>query len=138
MDDQVYDWYPEVKGFKGLKFTNSWNKDRPDVIKAKNLGPLGISDSIQNGLNHGGNAGYFALNLAHVMGGNPIYLLGIDMKYKGDETHFHDGYPNLDQDVIKEKRFAHMINSFTYGLGILKERGVQVYNCSNYNRNREG
>lgn len=129
MDDQFYDWYAhEVKDFKGMKFTHSWNKYRDDVIFAKNLGVLGISDDFEEGLFHGGNAAYLALNLAYVMGGDPIYLLGVDMCYIGGNTHFHDGYKK--EDTIGEKRFDHMMKAFDYSSGILKEKGVKVYNCS--------
>lgn len=133
MDDQFYDWYEaDVRSFKGLKFTHSWNKERDDVIFTRNLGPLGLSDDFEDGLYHGGNSAYFALNLAYVMGGNPIYLFGIDMCYQGNSTHFHDGYPK--DDDIGEERFKHMINAFNYGSIVLKEKGVKVYNCSEMSR----
>jgi hypothetical protein len=129
MDDQFYDWYEEdVRNFKGMKFTHSWNKRRDDVIFANNLGPQGISDDFNEGLFHGGNAAYLALNLAHVMGGNPIYLLGVDLCYSDGQTHFHDGYPK--EDTVGEKRFLHMKKAFNYGSEILNEKGVEVYNCS--------
>jgi hypothetical protein len=129
MDDQFYEWHEEdVRNFKGMKFTNSWNKRRDDVIFAKNLGPLGLSEDFEEGLFHGGNAAYLALNLAYVMGGSPIYLLGVDMCYQAGNTHFHEGYPK--KDTIGEKRFDHMMKAFNYGSGILKEKGVKVYNCS--------
>jgi hypothetical protein len=102
------------------------------VIFAKNLGPLGVSDDFEEGLFHGGNSAYLALNLAYVMGGNPIYLLGIDMGYQDGETHFHNGYPK--DDKIGEERFNHMIKAFNYGSEILKEKKVKVYNCSNISK----
>jgi hypothetical protein len=129
MDDQFYDWYEDdIKKFKGVKVTHSWNKKRNEVIHVKNLGPLGLSDDFNEGLFHGGNAAYLALNLAYVMGGNPIYLLGVDLCYLNGETHFHDGYPK--EDTIGEKRFSHMKKAFDYGSVLLKERGVDVFNCS--------
>ena len=133
MDDQFYDWYEEdIRRFKGMKFTHSWNKKRDDVTFAKNLGPLGLSDDFDDGLHHGGNSAYLALNLAYVMGGNPIYLLGIDMSYKSGKTHFPDGYPK--DDKIGEERFNHMIRAFNYTSEILKEKGVKVYNCSSISK----
>ena len=129
MDDQFYEWYEaEARSFKGMKFTHAWNKKRDDVIFARNLGPLGISDDFEEGLFHGGNSAYFALNLAYVMGGDQIYLLGVDMRYQNGDTHFHDGYPKNDD--VGEARFNHMIRAFNYGSAILKEKGVNVYNCS--------
>lgn len=133
MDDQFYDWYEdEVRAFGGMKFTHSWNKKREGVTFAKNLGSLGLSDDFKTGLFHGGNAAYLALNLACVMGGETIYLLGVDMCYGNGATHFHGGYPN--KDVIGENRFKHMIKAFNYGSVILKERGAQIYNCSSISK----
>ncbi len=133
MDDQFYDWYEEqVRSFTGMKFTHSWNKKRDGVTYAKNLGPLGLSDDFDKGLFHGGNCAYLALNLAYVMGGDPIYLLGIDMCYSNGATHFHDGYPK--DDDIGEKRFEHMMNAFEHGSSLLAEKGVTVYNCSGISR----
>lgn len=129
MDDQFYDWHEDdIKSFRGLKFTHDWNKPRDGVITVLNGGALGLSEDIDDGIVHGGNAGYFALNLAYLMGANPIYLLGVDMCYSKGDTHFHNGYPN--EDTVGEKRFAHMINAFKYGATILEERGVKVFNCS--------
>jgi hypothetical protein len=133
MDDQFYEWHEkDVRNFKGMKFTHSWNNPKDDVIRLINLGPLGISEDITEGVFHGGNAGYFALNLAYIMGGNPIYLLGIDMRYNGGKTHFHEGYPN--EDTFGEKRFGHMIRSFNYGAEILKEKKITVLNCSSISK----
>jgi len=129
MDDQFYDWYEdEVKGFNGMKFTHSWNKYRDGVIFAKNLGALGLSDDFTEGLFHGGNAAYLALNLAYVMGGDPIYLLGVDLCYEKGKTHFHDGYDK--EDTIGEKRFEHMLKAFEYGSELIKKTPRMVYNCS--------
>ncbi|MFC1855026.1 hypothetical protein ACFL2A_00600 [Thermodesulfobacteriota bacterium] len=133
MDDQFYDWYEEdVRRFKGEIFTHSWNKFREGVTFCRNLGPHGISDDFEEGLFHGGNAAYLALNLAYVMGGDPIYLLGVDMCYLNGRSHFHDGYDKVD--TIGEKRFLHMKKAFNYSSELLKERGVRVYNCSDISR----
>jgi hypothetical protein len=49
--------------------------------------------SLAEGVGCAGNSGFAALNLADVLGADPIYLLGFDMKGEGGVvTHFHDGY----------------------------------------------
>lgn len=49
--------------------------------------------TLAEGIGCGGNSGFAALNLADVLGADPIYLLGFDMKGEnGKVTHFHDGY----------------------------------------------
>jgi len=80
--------------FPGIKvFSDSHARNLPDshwINLAFN--PQGVSRSQKRGINRGTNCGYGAINLAVVMGANPIYLLGYDMKHDGKRTHFHDGY----------------------------------------------
>ena len=40
----------------------------------------------------GSNSGFAALNLAVQLGYTDIALLGFDMKWDGDRSHFHEGY----------------------------------------------
>ena len=49
--------------------------------------------SMVDGIGHGDNSGYAALNLAVCLGANPIYLLGFDCKHKDGKTHWHSGHP---------------------------------------------
>jgi len=51
------------------------------------------SKSLEQGLFNGNNSGVTALNLAEILGANPIYLLGFDMKSKDGATQFHNHYP---------------------------------------------
>ena len=48
--------------------------------------------SMRDGLCHGDNSGYAALNLAVCLGANPIYLLGFDCKHENGRSHWHDGH----------------------------------------------
>lgn len=49
--------------------------------------------TMREGIGHGNNSGYAALNLAACLGSSPIYLLGFDMEYAGSRTHWHEGHP---------------------------------------------
>ena len=51
--------------------------------------------SLTGGLVHASNAGVSALNLACVLGADPIYGMGLDLKPREDgrTQHFHDYYP---------------------------------------------
>ena len=49
--------------------------------------------TMEEGIGHGNNSGYAALNLAVCLGANPIFLLGFDMKHDGPKTHWHTGHP---------------------------------------------
>lgn len=57
---------------------------------------------MEEGIGHGKNSGYAALNLAACLGANPIYLLGYDMKKEGDKTHWHDGHPEAMPEHVPE------------------------------------
>lgn len=49
--------------------------------------------TLAEGVGCGGNSGFAALNLADVLGADPIYLLGFDMRGENGKTaNFHDGY----------------------------------------------
>ena len=48
--------------------------------------------SMQEGICHGDNSGYAALNLAVCLGANPIYLLGFDCKHENGRSHWHEGH----------------------------------------------
>ena len=65
-----------------------------------------MSESLSEGLGHGENSGFAAVNLALCLGADPIYLLGFDMKGEsGKQAHFHSGYP-IVQGAHVYQRFA--------------------------------
>jgi hypothetical protein len=61
-----------------------------DVRVLLGAGEIGWTKTLEAGLYHGNNSGYGAINLALLLGADPIYLLGYDMKEPG---HYHSGYP---------------------------------------------
>jgi len=65
------------------------------VYSIPSAGEIGWTKSLKEGLYHGHNSGYGALNLAMVLGADPIYLLGYDCsKGPAGEKNYHDGYPS--------------------------------------------
>jgi len=56
--------------------------------------------SMKDGIGHGNNSGYGALNLAVCLGVKRIFLLGFDMKCNKAKTHWHDGYKKLMKPSI--------------------------------------
>jgi hypothetical protein len=60
-----------------------------------------FSPSLCEGIGHGNNSGYAALNLACCLGANPVYLLGFDMRHKPN-CHYcgkpFNGRPPADPD----------------------------------------
>jgi hypothetical protein len=64
------------------------------VYSIPSAGETGWTKSLSEGLFHGQNSGYGALNLALVLGANPIYLLGYDCsRGPAGEKNYHGGYP---------------------------------------------
>ena len=91
-------------------------------------------ETMRNGIGHGNNSGYGALNLAVCLGANPIYLLGYDMGYrKGDpvdamkrRTHWHNGHPQPHKpDTVN--RF---IRYFGVAAGKAKELKIDIINLN--------
>jgi len=60
------------------------------------------------------------------LGANPIYLLGFDMKYAGEKTHWHKGHPvpHRPNTVQRFKQYFKMAAIKT------KERGIKVINLN--------
>ena len=61
--------------------------------------------SLAEGVGCAGNSGFAALNLAVILGADPIFLLGFDMRGEnGLLTHFHSGYREKPpSDVLCER-----------------------------------
>jgi len=77
------------------------------------------------------NAGGSALIVAYMLGLNPIYLLGIDVKSYEDKTHFHDEYDAKDIEWrISTGLYMRMMLVFEPILKQLKKRNIEVYSCS--------
>jgi len=54
--------------------------------------------SLREGIGHGNNSGYAALNLAVCLGADPIYLLGFDCKHSDGQSHWHSGHPLVQRE----------------------------------------
>lgn len=70
------------------------------------------------------NAGASALLLAHMLGCNPIYLIGIDLQLDNGRSHFHNDYNSIG------KNFSSNQGVFEYVIPKLLEKGVKTYSCS--------
>lgn len=123
----------KLQEFKGHKVYLSISRKRriSGVYMLKAVERTGLTFSLKQGLFHGSNSGYGALNLAVCLGANPIYLLGFDMKHQRDKsgikTHFHEGYPQRHHN---EKILKTYNVQFGKVAGLLKKRGIKVINLS--------
>jgi len=127
LGDYVKKKFADYKGFK--VWLNFFKYRYPDAVyQVDSAGEKALTTSIKEGIGHGSNSGYAALNLAMCLGANPIYLLGFDMKGDGNgkQAWWHDGYPLNQGDTI----FKHMIENFNKASLEIKERGFKVINLS--------
>lgn len=87
--------------FKGEKFyVNTAHREPPievtEITELQSLHPnvtVGYPEGLEKGLYTLGNSGGAGLQLAVVLGANPIYLLGFDGEQRKDKTHHHKEYP---------------------------------------------
>lgn len=85
------------KAFEGMKLWLDLSGYRypPGIYSLPSAGEIGWTKTLGDGLFHGQSSGYGALNLAMVLGADPIYLLGYDCsKGPAGEKNYHDGYPS--------------------------------------------
>lgn len=62
-----------------------------------------FSMNLSEGICHGNNTGYAALNLAYLLGASPIYLLGYDMGSNvPGRVHHHSGHPTRHSKQVFE------------------------------------
>lgn len=86
-------------------------------------------------LSTGLNGGYQAVNLAiTAMGGaaaeGKILLLGYDMKYQGEKSHWHGGHPEKVGEDMYKVTYLKYFRELPRHL----PKGVEIINCSNDSR----
>ena len=81
---------------------------------------------MQEGICHGDNSGYAALNLAVCLGANPIYLLGFDCKHENGRSHWHDGHIQKQE----EERAKKWVKRFNVAAETLAPTKLQVVNLN--------
>lgn len=115
VSDNIRNGYPDDKAIK--------------TIKKLSRTPKIISKSFNDGLYYGRSTGYLAMNLAHVLGCNPIYLLGIDLV----GLHFHKGYgAEKDQRLPREHKVIEQ--ELRAGIKYLQDLGTVVISLSNISK----
>lgn len=96
------------------------------VYKDYYAGMRAFSYSLKDGLGHGDNSGYGALNLAFCLGSNPIYLLGYDCKHENGKTHWHEGHPSKQ----KEETVKKWALFFEWAAPLIEAKGIKVVNLN--------
>lgn len=118
-------WHEGAKSFKGLKYATSKHVNWSGVQILRNTGDHGL-EMKPNGLRHGLNSGYRAINLAVHFGAKTIVLLGYDMQVGPNrKEHWHPDHPVKSQSPYKLfiKRFRTLVEP-------LAQLGIEIVNCT--------
>jgi len=141
MDSRYFRWVREgtlgndtltaFQNFKGMKVWVNTEMDKIDwkhkVYILDHTGDAVVCQDMKKGVWTGGNSGFIGLQLAAVLGCNPIYLLGFDMKQVGGKTHHHPEYPQPTDPQVIERVHT---QSFNRVAGQFKDLGIKVININ--------
>jgi hypothetical protein len=125
------------KGPKVTRFVNNQEKFfvGTDVYRVTWGSSKGLCANLEKA-NIGSNTGFWGLGWAYALGADPIILFGVDCnptdhdkrdKRKGNQQHFHDGYPKPPGSGSVYDSF---IKTFNAGGVQLRDEGRMVFNCS--------
>jgi hypothetical protein len=97
------------------------------VYGSYEAGLTSLTFDSKEGIGHGNNSGYAALNLALALKADPIYLMGFDCnRGTEDKSHWHAGHP-IPQNP---KHLEGFIKRFQYAAPLIKKAGVRVVNLN--------
>lgn len=123
-DSRWYEWHESaVKAFAGRRVTleNLQLQAEITVYSLRNYGIDGMPPA-RDGIMHGRNSGFQAMQLAILLGVKRIILLGFDMH----GGHWHAEHPIPTPTNV----FAGMIDCFYKIAPDIKKYGVEVINCT--------
>lgn len=89
------------------------------LVKKKGLG--------KDHIRAGGNGGHQALNLAYLLGGRRIILLGYDMQKTGGKFHWFGDHPRTLRNPSAINKWA---RNFNHIANDMKREGVEVINAT--------
>jgi len=124
-DHRLFEKYREELISRRCLFTL---EDRPFGIPFYLMGSEGFSWNLEEGIYSGYTIAYFALQVAVYLGFEEIFYLGLDLRHKQNATHFfgHD----FRSSRHEETEFPKMRASFENAAPMLKDKGIEVRNCS--------
>lgn len=91
--------------------------------------PFRWGQTLEEGLFYGANVGMAGINLAEILGANPIYLLGFDARIDDPKTHHHDSYPpgwTLERLVDRNAVYSRWHKSFRKIATMVRSRIVNL------------
>jgi len=112
-------WTQDVQWEDPKKQPEAWG-----IRKLISLDQPGLSKK-QGVIHRGDNSGYQALNLAFLLGGERIVLLGFDLMMHGEKRHFFGDHP---QAMNVSSNYPDFIGHFE----TIKpaDYGLEILNCS--------
>jgi hypothetical protein len=123
--EEVYKRWQEFKGVKVcLSPLNYYPADRDIYFIKRSYIPL-VSREITK-VYGGACSGFGALMLAIILGANPIYLLGYDLKVENNKTHWHKGYKNQKVEEFKNNLITYK-KQFELFSKIFKSIGISIF-----------
>lgn len=102
-----------------------------DIEWAESRGIIPVAGISKAGLgldkiHHNHNSGAQAINLAYLLGARRIILLGFDMQWTDNKSHFFGDHPAVLRNVNPTIHIPH----FTQLAAELEREGVEVINCT--------
>jgi hypothetical protein len=96
------------------------------IIPVRSLGRDGFSVDINKGFYFGCTTVMLALQLAYYLGGERIYLCGVDLKYDPLKPRFYK-----EENIHSVDNFSCVqIHNIREAFKFFKDKGVQLFNCS--------
>lgn len=90
------------------------------------IGKNGFSFNLDRGYYFGATTTMLAIQLASYLGAKNIYILGMDLKYNGNTPRFYKEDEVQEFDSFTSVQISNVRNAYLE----LKERGINLYNCS--------
>jgi hypothetical protein len=123
-------------GYNGVIFNStSIKRQKLTSLQLKNLGGQGFSKDLTKGIHIGRSSVYAAMQLAHWMEYDKVFIFGVDMNPEGidGKLHFYGVNPDVDPNKRKE-RFKNEAEFYEYAANILSdaEKAKYVF-CSSAN-----
>lgn len=134
-DDKWWEWHhKKLAGWPGIIVRLHAPKHDfgdPRIKVLRRIGKEGMAPpEVRDGICHGQDSGYQAINLAVLLGARRIVLLGIDMHAPlvngRPKLHWFGDHPGGTAPGV----FASMLVNYPRLADELKKRGIEVVNCA--------
>jgi len=123
--------------YEGTLFNSTAIKqEKSNTIKFKNIGGMGFSKELDNGLHIGRSSVYAVMQIALWMNYDKVYIFGCDMNPAGidGKLHFYGTNPDVAPDIRKD-RFKNEAQYYSEAANKMTvEERNKFYFCSSYNK----